>query len=114
MDPRTRMIVEIDAIHELLGELDYYRVLQLQPDAEQAAVGTAFRQESRRLHPDRLAALRDQLTEEQVAQADAPETKVGWAFGGQFADFDNDGWLDLYVPSGLYTAPKSAATEVDL
>lgn len=45
---------------------------------------------------------------------DNPETKVGWAFGGQFADFNNDGFLDLYVPSGLYTAPKEAATEVDL
>lgn len=50
----------------------------------------------------------------QVAEADAAETKVGWAFGGQFADFDNDGWLDLYVPSGLYSAPKEVATEVDL
>jgi hypothetical protein len=50
----------------------------------------------------------------QVAEADAPETKVGWAYGGQFADFNNDGWLDLYVPSGLYTAPKEVATEVDL
>lgn len=50
----------------------------------------------------------------QVAEADAPETKVGWAFGGQFADFNNDGWLDLYVPSGFYTAPKAIATEVDL
>jgi hypothetical protein len=49
-----------------------------------------------------------------VNEADAPETKVGWAFGGQFADFNNDGWQDLYVPSGLYTAPKEVATEVDL
>jgi len=48
------------------------------------------------------------------SEKDAPETKVGWAFGGQFADFNNDGWLDLYVPSGLYSAPKEAATEVDL
>lgn len=47
-------------------------------------------------------------------EKDAPESKVGWAFGGQFADFNNDGWLDLYVPSGFYTAPKEAATEVDL
>jgi hypothetical protein len=50
----------------------------------------------------------------QVAEAGAPETKVGWAFGGQFADFNNDGWLDLYIPSGYYTAPHSIATEVDL
>lgn len=50
----------------------------------------------------------------QIAEVGAPETKVGWAFGGQFADFDNDGRLDLYVPSGLYTAPASVATGVDL
>ncbi|MGK0189727.1 MAG: hypothetical protein ACI9R3_005544, partial [Verrucomicrobiales bacterium] len=50
----------------------------------------------------------------QVARADMPETKVGWAFGGQFADFNNDGRLDLYVPSGYYSAPKKVATGVDL
>ena len=50
----------------------------------------------------------------QIAEAGAPETKVGWAFGGQFADFNNDGRLDLYVPSGYYTAPASVATGVDL
>ncbi|MDB4759150.1 VCBS repeat-containing protein [Akkermansiaceae bacterium] len=38
----------------------------------------------------------------------------GWAFGGQFIDVDNDAWLDLYVPNGFYTAPKSVASEVDL
>ena len=33
-------------------------------------------------------------------------SKVGWSFGGQFADFDNDGHLDLYVPSGFFTPPE--------
>ena len=45
----------------------------------------------------------------QVAGLDADDqhiSKVGWSFGGQFADFDNDGNLDIYVPSGYYTPPK--------
>lgn len=41
-------------------------------------------------------------------------SKVGWSFGGQFADFNNDGNLDLYVPSGYYSAPQSVDTQVDL
>jgi hypothetical protein len=41
-------------------------------------------------------------------------SKVGWSFGGQFADFDNDGALDLYVPSGFYTAPEEIRSDADL
>lgn len=44
---------------------------------------------------------------EEVAKAD-------WSWGGQFADFDNDGFLDLYVPNGYFTAPEAYAGEVDL
>ncbi len=40
--------------------------------------------------------------------------KVGWSFGGQFADFDNDGNLDLYVPSGFFTAPEKVRSDEDL
>ena len=40
--------------------------------------------------------------------------KAGWSFGGQFADFNSDGWLDLYVPSGFYTAPESVRADADL
>jgi hypothetical protein len=41
-------------------------------------------------------------------------TKAGWSWGGQFADFDNDGFLDLYVLSGYFTAPEAVSSELDL
>ena len=31
--------------------------------------------------------------------------KAGWSWGGKFTDFDNDGWLDIYVGSGFLTSP---------
>jgi len=43
-----------------------------------------------------------------------PVKKIGWSWGGCFADFDNDGFLDLYVMSGYYTAPRELASGVDL
>jgi hypothetical protein len=39
---------------------------------------------------------------------------IGWSWGGCFADFDNDTFLDLYVMSGYYTAPKELASGLDL
>ena len=43
-----------------------------------------------------------------------PVTKAGWSWGGQFCDFDNDGFLDIYVASGFYTAPKKITCNIDL
>ena len=40
--------------------------------------------------------------------------QVGWSYGGQWTDLNNDGQLDLYVPTGFYTAPAEIATQVDL
>jgi hypothetical protein len=39
---------------------------------------------------------------------------AGWCWGTQFADFNNDGWLDIYAPAGYYTAPKEKKVDVDL
>jgi hypothetical protein len=40
--------------------------------------------------------------------------KAGWSWGGQFCDFDNDGFLDIYVSSGFYTAPKEVSCNIDM
>ncbi|MHC4822541.1 MAG: FG-GAP repeat domain-containing protein [Planctomycetota bacterium] len=52
-----------------------------------------------------------------VSGLKAPKLPVepgGWGWGAQFADFDNDTWLDIYAPAGFYTAPQQAAIDVDL
>jgi len=54
---------------------------------------------------------------DQVAGVEAESVnvaKVGWAYGAQFVDVDNDGWLDIYSASGFYTAPEQISTEKDL
>jgi curved DNA-binding protein CbpA len=56
MDPRLRARVEIETLHELLPELNCYQLLGLVDDCPQEAVDAAFRNESRRLHPDRHSA----------------------------------------------------------
>ena len=53
----------------------------------------------------------------QVAGMRSPSMTVmnaGWSWGGGFADFDNDTFLDLYVLSGYFTAPKELASGLDL
>jgi curved DNA-binding protein CbpA len=57
MEARRRMMTEIDALHELVDDLDYYGVLVLDKDCAPHEIGDAFRTESRRLHPDRMNAL---------------------------------------------------------
>ena len=40
--------------------------------------------------------------------------RVGWSYGGQFLDIDNNGRLDLYVPSGYFSAVDEADSKVDI
>lgn len=59
MDPKVQLRIEIDTLHELLDELDYYRLLQLDPDCVQGDIEPAARAASRQHHPDRVSALGD-------------------------------------------------------
>jgi hypothetical protein len=47
-------------------------------------------------------------------ESDLQVAVTGWSWGGQLCDLDNDGYQDLYVPNGYYTAPKAVATTKDL
>ena len=47
-------------------------------------------------------------------ESDLKVAKSGWAWGGQFLDFNNDGFRDIYVTSGYYTAPADIAVDLDL
>jgi hypothetical protein len=54
---------------------------------------------------------------QQIAGLEPPAMTVmdaGWSWGGCFADFDNDRFLDLYVLSGYFTAPEDLSSELDL
>ncbi|MEO8350220.1 MAG: CRTAC1 family protein [Chthoniobacteraceae bacterium] len=53
----------------------------------------------------------------QVAGLKPPAMTVinaGWSWGGCFADFNNDSFLDLYVLSGYFTAPQELSSGLDL
>ena len=40
--------------------------------------------------------------------------QVGWSYGGQFMDIDNNGFDDLYVPCGYFTASEAGDSKVDI
>jgi len=66
MDPRLRTRVEIQTLYGLVDELNYYRLLKLDEQCAQEDIGTAYRRESRRLHPDRTASLGDAKLKDQA------------------------------------------------
>ena len=55
MDQHLPQTVEIETLKELLDELDYYTVLQVDPLAPMDVIERAYRAEARRLHPDRFS-----------------------------------------------------------
>jgi curved DNA-binding protein CbpA len=59
MDAFLRTRVEIETLHGLLPDLDYYRILRIAPDTPQREIEAAFRNAARALHPDRFARVGD-------------------------------------------------------
>ena len=59
MDAFLRTRVEIETLHGLLPELDYYRILRIPPDTPQKEIEAAYRAVARALHPDRFARVGD-------------------------------------------------------
>ena len=55
-----RQTVEVETLHELLPQLNHYRLLTLTPGCTQSRVEEAYRRESRAYHPDRFYGLENQ------------------------------------------------------
>tara|TARA_B110000037_G_C16995343_1_gene454833 strand:+ start:328 stop:900 length:573 start_codon:yes stop_codon:yes gene_type:complete len=55
MDQYLPQTVEIETLTELLDDLDYYNILQVDPLSPMETIERAYRSEARRLHPDRFA-----------------------------------------------------------
>ena len=55
MDANLAQSTEIETIAEILPELTYYQILQVDPLAPTPVLEKAYRAEARRLHPDRYA-----------------------------------------------------------
>ena len=59
MDQKVQLSIEVSTLHEILDELNYYRLLRLVPDCIQGEIEPAARAASRKHHPDRVSAIGD-------------------------------------------------------
>ena len=55
MDQFLAQTVEVQTLKEILNDLNYYQLLQVDPLAPAEEIERAYRKEARRLHPDRYA-----------------------------------------------------------
>ena len=68
MEPHLAQSIEIETIAELLPELNYYQILQVDPLAPANVIEKSYRSEARRLHPDRYARNPDEQTKRKANQ----------------------------------------------
>ena len=97
MDQKVQINIEVSTLHEILDELDYYRLLQLDPDCIQGDIEPAARAASRKHHPDRVSALGD---EEISSKANDIFQRVKEA-GENLQDPDKRSQYDEIVKSGI-------------
>jgi hypothetical protein len=96
---------------DLDGDIDFYTTNMFSaPGLRVAALGERFMPGARELHPHYLRHARGNtllanqgdgtFADVTLSSGAAP---ARWAWGGKFADFNNDGFEDLYVPNGFIT-----------
>ena len=68
MEPHLAQSIEIETIAELLPELNYYQILQVDPLDPANVIEKSYRSEARRLHPDRYARNPDEQTKRKANQ----------------------------------------------
>jgi curved DNA-binding protein CbpA len=53
MNAQLHTQITLETLHEIIDDLDYYQVLRIDQQVEPAAIFEAYKEESKRLHPDR-------------------------------------------------------------
>ena len=104
-DNDGRQDLYVSNMYSKAGRRITAQVAELNPGFVQSAAGNYLYRQSAPGSFELVSGLEPPL----LTVADA-----GWSWGGQFADFDNDGFLDIYALSGYFTAPKKFATDIDL
>jgi len=68
MDASLAQDIEIETIAEILPELTYYQILEVDALAETAVIEKSYRLVARRLHPDRYARNPSEVTKKKANQ----------------------------------------------
>jgi len=104
MDGKARMQIEVEVLHGIIDELNYYQILCLDSDCLQGEIEGAVRRENRSRHPDRVAALGD---DEVSKMADVIYQRLKEA-GETLSDPDQRAQYDEILASGILRMTEDA------
>ena len=68
MDADTQTRIEVETLHEILEGLNHYQLLCVDPACPQNMIEASFREESKRLHPDRMSTFPDEEVRQQAKE----------------------------------------------